>query len=305
MLQAQDIKALRQKTGCGMMECKQALVEAVGDVNAAFRILREKGLAKMEKKIGRHTSEGMVAMYVADNHQGGALVEINSETDFSAKNQEFVDFAQAVAKSAYVSQCTSLDELKSAPLAGSSVSVMAALTALIGKIGENIVLRRLHCCDVDHTGYVAGYSHMGGKMATLVEFAQVDAGIKEDMYDFGRELGMHVVAMAPQYVHAKDIPADVLAAEEAIIHKALMAEGKPEAKIPMIAAGKLKKFFADVCIVSQKYVKDPKQTVAEVLSEFDPKLQLSSFIRLELGEGLAKKTDDFASEVARQVAQST
>ena len=304
MFQAKDVKELRQKTGCGMMECKNALVEAQGDMAGAFRVLREKGLAKMAKKVGRHTSEGMVAMYVADNHQGGALVEINSETDFSAKNQEFVEFAQAVAKSAYVSRCTSLDELKNAPLVGSSVSVMNALSALIGKIGENIVLRRLQRMDVKHTGYVAGYSHMRGKIATLVQFDQVDAGVKEEMFDFGRELGMHVAAMAPQFVTAAEVPADVVAGEEAIIKKTLAAENKPAEKIPMIAKGKLKKFFAEICIVSQKYVKDPKKTVAEVLNEFDPKIKLVSFVRLELGEGLAKKQDDFAAEVSRQVSQN-
>lgn len=306
MFQAKDVKELRQKTGCGMMECKNALVEADGDVDSAFRILREKGLAKMEKKVGRHTSEGTVALYVNSNHQGGALVEVNCETDFSAKNQAFLDFAQATAKTAFVNQCTSLDELKNAKLAdGSGVTVTEALGALIGKIGENITLRKLHTCDGGGSGHVAGYSHMGGKIATLVEFQQVDSGSKEELVDFGREIGMHVVAMAPQYLDDSDVPADVVSAEEDIIKKALAGENKPADRIPMIAKGKLSKFFSEVCLVKQKYVRDPKITVADALKNFDPKIKLTGFVRLELGEGLEKKSDDFASEVARQVAQNS
>lgn len=305
MYQATDVKNLRQKTGCGILECKNALVEAKGDADAAFRILREKGLAKAQKKLGRHTSQGMVALYVTENYQSGALVEINSETDFSAKNQEFVDFAYAVAKTACTNTCTSLDELHKLPLAGSSVSVSDALCALIGKIGENITLRRLHRLDTDHTGYIAGYSHMDGKISTLVQFNHVDSGVKDQMLEFGREMGMHVAAMAPQYVHQQDIPDDVVSEEESIIKKNLLAENKPAEKIPMIAQGKLTKFFSEICIGSQKYVKDPKKTVNEVVKEFDPQITIRAFIRLELGEGLEKKTDDFAQEVARQVSQST
>ncbi|MCY4380018.1 MAG: translation elongation factor Ts [Proteobacteria bacterium] len=303
MFQARDVKSLRDKTGCGMMECKNALTEAKGDEQVAFRILREKGLAQMSKKGGRQTTEGTVALYFDSTYHRAAMIEINSETDFTAKNEVFLNFAHMVAKTAVLGKINHLDELREAKLhGGSGQKVTEALADLVSKIGENITLRRLKTLETKPDGLVVGYSHMGGKIATLVEFGHVDPEVRESLAEFGREIGMHVVAMAPLYLDQSSVPSAVVTSEQEIIHTKLIAENKPQDKIPMIAKGKLAKFFSEVCVLKQKYVKDPQHTVAQVISDFDPKVNLTGFYRFELGDGLEKKADNFADEVARQVS---
>ena len=308
---AQQVKALRDKTGCGMMECKQALEDASGDMDQAFRLLREKGLAKIEKKQGRQTTEGTVALYIHPTHQRGAMVEVNTETDFAAKNSEFLSFAEAVAQTLVQQQSPGLSQLMEASLSGGSgQSIATSLGDLVGKIGENVTLRRMHLLQSHEdggTGVVVGYSHLGGKISTLVQFSGVSLEERDEFINgVGRDVAMHIAAAAPLYLSEQDVPADVLAEEQSIIKTTLASEGKPTDKIPMITKGKLAKFYEQVCLIKQKFVKDPKLTISQVLSDKknNKTIKILAFARFQLGEGLEKKSDDFAEEVARQVSQS-
>lgn len=304
---AQLVKALRDKTGCGMMECKQVLEEADGDMDQAFRLLREKGLAKMEKKQGRQTTEGTVALYLHPTQRIGAVVEVNTETDFAAQNSEFINFAAAVAQTLAHHHVRNLDELLSLPLAGGvGQDIATSLADLVGKIGENVSLRRFRTLEADDRGVVVGYSHLGGKIATLVQFSDVALESRDELITTtARDIAMHVTANAPRYLTEQDVPQTVLDEEQSIIKRTLESENKPADKIPMISRGKMAKFYEEVCLLKQKFIKDPKITITQLLEEKHKGAQIAGFVRFQLGEGLEKKVDDFAQEVARQVSQSS
>ena len=281
------VKELRERTGAGMMECKKALTENNGNIDAAAEWLRKAGLAKADKKAGRVAADGRIA--VAQDGGKAVLVEINSETDFVAKDTNFLAFAEAVAQAALASGAADVEALKAAKLA-SGETVEEARAAVIAKVGENVQVRRLAL--IDSANNVAAYVH-GGRIGVLVEVKGGDA-------ELARGIAMHVAAMNPPYVRASDVPAEFLAKEKEI-ELAKMSEkdkAKPAEILEKIISGKMAKIVNEVTLYGQPYVLDTNQTVEQVLKAVGA--EVVRFERLAVGEGIEKKEDDFAAEVMKQ-----
>lgn len=284
------VKELREKTGAGMMDCKKALAASDCDLEKAVDFLRTKGLADAAKKSGRVAAEGIVAAYVADDAKSGAIVEVNSETDFVAKNADFVNFANNICRFISESKPADLNALLAMPYEGSTVE--KALADKVAKIGENIKIRRFAHFDVKGEGFVDAYIHMGGKIGVLVE---VEGACKNDA-ETVRDVALHICAANPLCVNEGQIDPAVLEHEKSIYAEKAKESGKPAQIIEKIVEGQIKKFKQEVCLVSQKFVKNPDETVAEVLSGKN----VTRFVRFQLGEGIEKKTEDFAEEVRKQ-----
>ncbi len=280
------VKELRERTGAGMMECKKALVETNGDMEAAIELLRKSGLAKADKKAGRVAAEGKIVEAQAGDK--AVLVEINSETDFVAKDENFGAFANAVAQAALALDGDDVSALLAANLDGQSVE--EARQALIAKIGENIQVRRMTAVETD--GVIGSYVH-GGRIGVLVE---LDGGDEE----LARDLAMHVAALSPAYATADDVPADVLAKEKEILVAQAQDSGKPAEIIEKMVEGRLRKFLAEITLVGQPFVKDGDITVGKLLEQKGASVK--GFSRLAVGEGIEKKEENFAEEVMQQVA---
>lgn len=296
MFTAKDVKDLREKTGCGMMDCKKALTETNGDMEKAIDFLREKGLATAAKKSGRIASEGIVKEYISDDKTVGVLVEVNSETDFVAKNDEFQSFVAAVAKIVAEKNPADVEALKALPFAGSE-TVGDALTALIAKIGENMNLRRFARIE----GNVCAYIHGGGRIGVLVEAegSLADA----EAYEAARDAAMQIAALNPLYLSKDTVPAEDLEKEKSIILAQMKEDpknaSKPEAILEKMVVGKLNKFCEQNCLLQQEFVKNGDFKVEGYLASKGVKLV--NFVRFEKGEGLEKKVDNFADEVASMV----
>lgn len=313
-ISASMVKELRERTGAGMMDCKKALNETGGDLDKAIDYLREKGLAAAAKKASRIAAEGMVAAYVAPDHKVGALVEVNCETDFVAKNPEFLEFvaelAQIVAeqnpKAVTAEEAAGGRALLDLPLK-SGKSVKERLTELIATIGENMNVRRFSRLAVEGEGAVDSYIHMNGKIGVLTQLScnQAATASKPEFLAAVRDLGMQVAAARPDYVRREQVDPDVLEREKAIYKAQAMEEGKPEAIAEKIVIGRIDKFFKEICLVEQIYIKDTDKTVAKLLAELGNSLgdtlDVVAFARFEKGEGLEKRQDDFASEVMSQI----
>jgi elongation factor Ts len=284
---AADVKKLRDATGAGMMDCKKALTENEGDFDASVDWLRAKGIAKAAKKGDRVAAEGMVAIVSAGNK--GAIVEVNSETDFVAKNDKFVEFVNNVAKVVLETKISDVEELKSAayPTGG---TVEETLTNLIATIGENMNLRRAQFVEVEN-GSVAAYSHMNGKIGVIT----VLEGSAEAA-DTAKQIAMHVAAQNPQALNREAVSPESLAREEAVFKEQAAASGKPEAVIEKMIVGKINKFYKEVCLVEQPFIMDTDKTVAKVAEEAG--CVVKEYVRFGLGEGIEKKEEDFAAEVA-------
>ncbi|PPR08865.1 MAG: Elongation factor Ts [Proteobacteria bacterium] len=284
---AADVKKLRDATGAGMMDCKKALTENEGDFDASVDWLRAKGIAKAAKKGDRVAAEGMVAIVSEGNK--GAIVEVNSETDFVAKNDKFVEFVNNVAKVVLETKISDVEELKSAayPTGG---TVEETLTNLIATIGENMNLRRAQFVEVEN-GSVAAYSHMNGKIGVIT----VLEGSAEAA-DTAKQIAMHVAAQNPQALNREAVSPESLAREEAVFKEQAAASGKPEAVIEKMIVGKINKFYKEVCLVEQPFIMDTDKTVAKVAEEAG--CVVKEYVRFGLGEGIEKKEEDFAAEVA-------
>lgn len=291
------VKELRQKTGVGMMECKKALSENEADMEKAILWLRERGLSRAAKKSGRTTAEGIVSVATSPDNKTGVLVELNSETDFAAKNEEFQAFVQRVTTTALTSKVASASQLAETTLDGTSETVGDALTALIAKIGENMTLRRA-CSVTTETGVIVGYSHMGGKIGTLVK---LEGATGDKVVELGRDLAMHAAAAAPRYLNSSNVPAEELKVEEDLARKKLLEEGKPADKVDMILKGQISKYYKEVCILDQPFVKEPKKSISAFITESGTGAELTGFERFQLGDGVEKKEENFAEEVARQL----
>ncbi|MBQ3022782.1 MAG: elongation factor Ts [Clostridia bacterium] len=292
---AQDVKELREKTGCGMMDCKKALSETNGDMDKAIDFLREKGLATAQKKSGRIASEGIVKAYLTDDKKIGVLVEVNSETDFVAKNDEFQSFVEEVAKVVVEKAPADVEALKALPLGDSTVG--DALTALIAKIGENMNIRRFSRIE----GNVCSYTHGGGRIGVLVEAeAALDS---EEKYEAARDAAMQIAAINPLYLSQETVPAEDLEKEKGILMAQIKEDpknaSKPDAIIEKMMIGKINKFYEQNCLLQQEFVKDNDQKVSKYLESKGVKLV--NFVRFEKGEGLEKKEDNFADEVASMI----
>ena len=287
------VKELREQTQAGMMDCKKALVEAEGNMEKAVDILREKGLSKAAKKAGRIAAEGLVSLVVSDDKKHGAIVDINSETDFVAKNEEFKEFGKKLVKIALERNVHQLEELNEVQVEGDK-KVSEALTDLIAKIGENMSLRRLAVV-VAKDGFVQTYSHLGGKLGVIVEMSGEPT---EKNLEKAKNIAMHVAAMDPKYLSEEEVTAADLEHEKEIARKQLEEEGKPANIIEKILTGKMHKFYEENCLVNQKYVRDDKKSVAT----FYAPLKLVRFVRYKVGDGIEKKEEDFAAEVAAQIS---
>lgn len=301
------VKDLRELTGAGMMDCKKALGETDGDMDAAVEYLRKNGQAKAEKKAGRIAAEGLCKVVLKDDRTA-AVVEVNSETDFVAKNEVFQSFVAAVADQAVDSSAADMDAFMAEKWnQDNSITVKEALVAQIAKIGENLNIRRFEKVVADN-GCVVSYTHGGGRIGVIVE-AETDVvndAIKEAMTN----VAMQIAALSPKYVSTDDVSEEYKAHEKEILMAQIANDpkmaGKPEKVIEGAVVGRLNKELKEVCLLEQPYVKaeDGKQTVAQYLAqvakENGAKLSVKKFVRFETGEGLEKKVDDFAAEVAAQ-----
>lgn len=285
---AETVKTLRERTGAGMMECKKALVETGGDLDAAAEIMRKSGLAKADKKAARIAAEGALVIATAADGRTAALAEVNCETDFVARQPEFQAFAQQVAEAALRASASEPEAVAGLRLADGE-TVEETRRKLIARIGENITVRRVG--HMSAPTRIAGYVH-GIRIGTLVGLQGGDATL-------GRDLAMHVAAANPQYVAPEDVPAGTLAKEREILAAQAAAEGKPAAIVDKMVEGRLRKYLAEICLVGQPFVKDPETTIAKLLDAAGAKV--TGFLRYEVGEGIAKKQENFAAEVMAQV----
>ena len=283
------VKELRERTGAGMMECKGALVETAGDLEKAIDLLRVKGMAKADKKAGRTAAEGTIAIVISDDKKRAAIVEANCETDFVGKSPEFNEFAMGVAQAALATNAASIEDLMAAQLADGTV-VDERRRALISKIGENMSIRRFEL--IESTGAIGTYRH-GDKIGVVVN---LDAGSE----DLGKDLAMHVAASKPLAVDASGVDAETIERERAIAQAKADESGKPANIVEKMVEGAIRKFMEDVTLLSQPFVKNPDQTVAQLLKANNA--TVNSFIRLEVGEGIVKEVTDFAAEVAATAA---
>jgi elongation factor Ts len=281
------VKELRERTGSGMMECKKALVETDGDIEAAAELMRKSGAAKADKKAGRVAADGAIKVSVSDDGKSAVILEINSETDFVAKDDNFQAFADEVLAAVAQHKPASVEELSALTLA-SGQSVEEARQALIAKVGENIQVRRFEIVESDAS--IASYLH-GARIGVLV-----DSSADSDM---ARDVAMHIAAVNPQFVNQDAIPAEFVEKEKAILIAQAESSGKPPEIIEKMIQGRLNKFLAEVTLMGQPFVKDPDQTVDKLLSAAGA--GVSGFVRYEVGEGIEKKVEDFAAEVASQL----
>jgi elongation factor Ts len=288
---AAQVKELRERTGSGMMECKKALVDAGGDMNAAIEMLRKTGLAKADKKAGRVAAEGLIAVGLSEDGRSATLVEVNCETDFVAKKAEFQEFANAIAQRILAGKPADIKALLDMPLHdGKETSIELARKSLIASIGENINVRRFTRLDATK-GILAHYQH-GVRIGVLVELLGGDA-------ELARDIAMHIAASKPQCVADADVPGEVIEKEREIFSAQAESSGKPANIIEKMVDGRIRKFLAEITLVGQPFVKDPDQTVGQLLKSAGA--EVIGFERMELGEGIEKKTENFADEVMAQV----
>lgn len=296
---ASDVKALRERTGCGMMDCKKALSQTDGDMDKAIEILREKGLAAAAKKATRIAAEGLVYALVDDAKKVGVVIEVNAETDFVAKNADFVAMVDAFAKTVIAENPADVDALLKCKAAGSDMTVEEVLRDKILVIGENMRVRRFARME----GEICTYIHGGGRIGVMVKF-DVDAAAadKDEFKACAKDVAMQIAAVAPQYLNKEDVPADVVAKEKEILTAQAMNEGKPANIAEKMVMGRIGKFYKEVCLVEQPFVKDGDITVGKYVEntakEIGAAIKLVSFVRFEKGEGLEKREDNFADEVA-------
>ena len=291
MVTASLVKDLREKTGAGMMDCKKVLTETDGDMEKAIELLRERGIAKAAKKSGRVAAEGLVEAYISEDGKTGAVVEVNSETDFVAKNEEFKNFVMSVAKQIVEKNPKDVEELlKQESIEVPGKTVNEVLVDKIATIGENMNIRRF--ARFESTGLVEKYIHGDGKIAVLVNMEKGDSEVAKDIC-------MQIAAARPEYLDEQSVPAERLEKEKEILKAQTMNEGKPEAIAEKIVQGRIGKFFSEICLVEQAFVKNPDMKISQLLKEKDAKVV--EFARFEKGEGIEKKEENFAEEVMNQL----
>ncbi len=291
MVTASLVKDLREKTGAGMMDCKKVLTETDGDMEKAIELLRERGIAKAAKKSGRVAAEGLVEAYISEDGKIGAVVEVNSETDFVGKNEEFKNFVMNVAKQVVEKNPADVEALlaqESMEVAGKTVQEV--LVDKIATIGENMNIRRFARFESD--GLVEKYIHGDGKIAVLVN-------MKKGTSEVAKDICMQIAAARPEYVRKEEVPEERVNKEMEILKAQTMNEGKPEAIAEKIVQGRIGKFYEEICLVDQAFVKDPNKKVNQLLSETDS--EVVEFARFEKGEGIEKKEENFAEEVMNQL----
>ena len=279
------VKELREITGAGMMDCKKALVECEGDKDKAIDYLREKGIAKAAKKAGRIASEGVVA--AASDGKTACIVEINSETDFVAKNENFLALVKKIAEHIVACKPADMDALNASQMDGKTVAEV--MTEAVASIGEKLSLRRFEVYTTED-GQLATYIHMGGKIGVIVELSGGDKTL-------GKDVAMQIAAAKPQCIGREDVDQEALAHEREVLRKQALEEGKPEKIVEKMVDRRINKYYKEVCLVEQEFVKDSDKTIKDILAG----VEVRRFARFEMGEGLEKKNEDFAAEVAAQM----
>jgi len=279
------VKELRERTGAGMMDCKKALAETDGDMEKAIEYLRKKGLSAAAKKAGRIAAEGIIVDYVEGDT--GVIVEVNSETDFVARNEEFVNFAKEIAKAVVKNKLNTLEELLSSDLNGETVQ--EALNAKVAKIGEKIDIRRFAKFQ---GGLVSTYIHLGGKIGVIVKLDGGDSALAKDIC-------LHIAASNPLYLDSSSVDPEFIKKEEEILTAKQKEAGKPDNIIPNIVKGQIAKYLKEICLMSQPFVKNPDITIEQLLAE--KKAKILGYTRYQVGEGIEKKQENFVEEVMKQI----
>lgn len=291
MVTAAQVKELREKTGAGMMECKKVLAETDGNEEKAIELLKERGVLKAEKKSGRVAAEGLVNVYISDDKKVGAIVEVNCETDFVSRGDDFKAFVASIAKQVATQDPKDVEDLLAQKyVEDESITVQEALTNLIAKIGENMSIRRFNRYVTE--GALTGYLHNEGAIGVLVD-------LSADDQELGQDICLQITAGKPEFLNEDDVPADRLEKEKEILKAQVINEGRPENVAEKIVMGRLGKFYGEYCLVDQEFVKDSSQLVKDVLKSKG--VTINRFARLERGEGIEKKQENFAEEIAKQV----
>lgn len=291
MITASMVKELRESTGAGMMDCKKALTEANGDMAKAVDILREKGLSQAAKKAGRVAAEGAVVSYVSEDGKTGVLAEVNCETDFVGHNENFQNLAKSIAKQAAEKAPADVDALLATEMDGKTVKDV--VTEAVAKIGENISVRRFVRYE-SAEGQVYSYIHGGGKIGVLVELKGGDA-------ELGKDIAMQVAAANPSYLDRTQVPSSELEHEKEVLAAEARNEGKPEKIIEKMVIGRINKYYKEVCLVDQEFIRDGDLTIAKLLKSKNA--EVVRFERFQLGEGIEKKQENFAEEIQKQINQ--
>lgn len=290
MISASLVKELREKTGAGMMDCKKVLTETDGDMDKAAELLRERGIAKAAKKSGRIAAEGLVTVYISDDQKVGAILEVNAETDFVSKNEEFKEFVNTTAKVVAESNPLDIETLLSTKYIGTDKTVNEVLTDKIATIGEHMSIRRF--ARYESAGFVEGYIHGDGRIAVLVDFEGGDSTLAKDVC-------MQITAANPEYLDRSEVPEERTAKEMEILKAQAMNEGKPAEIAEKMVQGRIGKFYSEICLVDQVFVKDSNIKVGELIKNKGAKL--NRFVRFEKGEGIEKTEENFAEEVMKQL----
>lgn len=300
MITAQSVKELREKTGAGMMDCKKALIESQGDIDKAVEILREKGLAAAAKKAGRVAAEGIVKTYISEDKKSAGIVELNCETDFVAANEEFVSFAGKLAEMASVTTVSTVEEFVAEKFDGET-TVSEALTALIAKLGENMTVRRFDKFNLAN-GVVESYIHGGGRIGVVVELG-CDSDNIIVLSEVARDVCMQVAAANPAFLSKEYVDQESLEKEKEIYRVQALNEGKPENIVEKMVMGRIQKYYKEVCLLDQAWVKDGDKSISKYLQEKSKEvgapITINKFVRFERGEGIEKAEDNFAEEVAK------
>ena len=299
MITAKSVKELREMTGAGMMDCKKALVATEGDIEKAVEFLREKGLAAAAKKAGRVAAEGIVKTFVSEDKKSAGIVEVNCETDFVAANEEFVEFATKVAELAAKTSATTIEEFVAEKFEGET-TVSEALTALIAKLGENMTVRRFEKFNIEK-GAVASYIHGGGRIGVVVEVAcDTESNVLDEV---AREVCMQVAAANPLFLSKEEVDNEALEKEKEIYRVQALNEGKPENIVEKMVMGRIQKYYKEVCLLDQAWVKDGDKNITKYLQEKSKEvgspITITRYVRFERGEGIEKVEEDFAAEVAK------
>ena len=290
MITAKDVNELRTQTGAGMMDCKKALTECNGDIEAAINWLREKGIAKAAKKADRIAAEGLASVIIDGNK--AAIIEVNCETDFVTKNAEFVELVETIAKTALDNDAKSLDEVNALAVEGTEGTVADLVVAKTAKIGEKLSLRRIEVVTKSDSENFGSYIHMGGKIAVLI----VTDGANEDV---AKDVAMQAAAMKPAYLKAEDVPAEVIENEKEVLKAQAIEEGKPADIAEKMVAGRISKYYKENCLVDQAFVKDDSMDVKTFVKNNGG--EVKAMYRYEVGEGMQKREENFAEEVAKQL----
>jgi elongation factor Ts len=290
MITAELVKELREKTGAGMMDCKKVLTETDGDMEKAAELLRERGIAKAAKKSSRVAAEGLVAAYVSEDKKVGSVVEVNSETDFVAKNEEFRAFVNDIAKQVATKNPATVEELLSQKYLDTESTVQEVLTSKIATIGENMSVRRF--ARYEAQGLVESYIHGDGKIAVLVNFEKGEETLAKDVC-------MQIAAAKPEYLSREEVPAEAVQKEMEILKVQAMNEGKPAEIAEKMVQGRIGKFYSEICLLDQEFVKDASMKVGDLIKSKDGKIV--AFSRFEKGEGIEKVEENFAEEVMKQI----